>query len=85
MAKLEARFHPPGRHAGSYIIVGHVIWPDPPDPAAPRVQPSPALALVSAPATLLATLRHIVRSNAASVGELESMKNDYWSFVRTSA
>lgn len=85
MAKLEARFHPPDRRSGTYIVVGHVSWPDPPEPAVPRVQPAPSLALVSAPATLLATLRHLVRAKARSLAELESLKNEYWSFVRIDA
>ena len=85
MAKLEARFHPPDRRAGTYIVVGHVTWPDPPAPSVPRVQASPSLAFASAPATLLATLRHLVRAKVRSLAELESMKNRYWSFVRIDA
>lgn len=85
MVKLEARFHPPDRRTGTYIIVGHVTWPEPPAPSIPRVEPSPLLALASAPATLLATLRHLVRAKARSLGELESMRNEYWSFVRIPA
>jgi hypothetical protein len=82
MAKLEARFHPPDRRAGTYIVVGHVTWPDPPVVAAPLIQAAPSLALTSAPATLLATLRHLVRANLRSLANLESIQNEYWSFVR---
>lgn len=82
MAKLEARFHPPDRREGTYIVVGHVTWPDPPGRSRPQVQPAPSLALVSAPATLLATLRHLVMAKAKSFGDLEALKNQYWSFVR---
>lgn len=82
MAKLEARFHPPDRREGTYIVVGHVTWPDPPVTAVPLIQASPSLAFTSAPATLLATLRHLVRSNLRSLANLESMQNEYWSFVR---
>ncbi|HLK91109.1 MAG TPA: hypothetical protein VKZ18_14520 [Polyangia bacterium] len=82
MAKLEARFHPPDRRSGTYIVVGHVSWPDPPAASVPRVQPVPSLALASAPATLLATLRHLVRAKARSLRELEMLKTEYWSFVR---
>jgi len=85
MAKLEARFHPPGQQDGRYIIVGHVTWPDPPAKASPRVDPSPSLALASAPATILATLRHLARAASKSIEQLESMRNQYWSFVRTDA
>ncbi|HVV52557.1 MAG TPA: hypothetical protein VHO06_23015 [Polyangia bacterium] len=82
MAKLEARFHPPDRRAGTYIVVGHVSWPEPPTTAPPRIQASPSLALASAPATLLATLRHLVHANLRSLGDLEAIENEYWSFVR---
>ncbi|HVZ89732.1 MAG TPA: hypothetical protein VHG72_22420 [Polyangia bacterium] len=85
MAKLEARFHPPDRRGGGYIVVGHVIWPDPPSTSRPKVEPSPALAMAPAPATILATLRHLVRMAASSLEHLESIRNEYWSFVRMEA
>jgi hypothetical protein len=82
MAKLEARFHAPDRRSGPYIVVGHVTWPDSPASAAPSIKASPSLVLAPAPATLLATLRHLVRTNLRSLGSLESFENEYWSFVR---
>ena len=85
MAKLEARFHPPDRRDGGYIVVGHVTWPDPAAPADAKVEPSPSLMLAPAPATILATLRHLVRVASSSLEILEAMHNDHWSFVRLEA
>lgn len=82
MAKLEARFHPPNRPTGSYIIVGHVTWPA---DAEARIEPSPMLALAPAPATILATLRHLVRRVGRSWQQLETLRTEHWSFVDIAA
>jgi hypothetical protein len=81
MPKLEARFHPPDRRGGSYIVVGHITWPDELIEIEPRIELSPMLALAPAPATILATLRHLVRRVGRSPGRLESLRTEHWSFV----
>lgn len=83
MAKLEARFHPPDRRGAPYIIVGHISWPDHQSEA--RIEPSPMLVLAPAPATILATLRHLVRRMGGSRERLESIRSEHWSFVEVSA
>ncbi len=81
MAKLEARFHPPNRPSGAYIIVGHIIWADDSAHGEPRIALSPMLALAPAPATILATLRHLVRRLGRSRESLEALRTEHWSFV----
>ena len=82
MVKLEARFHPPDRRGSPYIVVGHITWPGEHQEA--RVEPSPMLALAPAPATILATLRHLVR-RLSSRERLESLRTEHWSFVDVEA
>jgi hypothetical protein len=81
MTKLEARFHPPDRRRESYIVVGHVTWPDGGGGGQPRIELSPMLALAPAPATILATLRHLVRQRRGARELLESLQTEHWSFV----
>jgi hypothetical protein len=82
MARLEARFHPPDqRNQNKYIVVGYVTWPDLSENARPVVEPSSSLALAPAPATILATLRHLVQTAARTRRHLESLRTQYWSFV----
>jgi len=85
MAKIEARFHPPNRPTGSYIIVGHITWATDAAQAEPRIEPSPMLALAPAPATILATLRHLVRRLGRSRERLETLRTQHWSFVDIAA
>ena len=83
MRKLEARFHPLEKQGQGYIVVGHVTWPETPAEADPQVEPAPSLVRASAPATMLATLRHLVRmTSPKSFERLESLRSQYWSFVR---
>ena len=82
MARLEARFHPPDRRGG-YIVVGHVTWPDGERDA--RIEVSPMLALAPAPATILATFRHLVRRLGSSRERLEAIRSEYWTFVEVGA
>ena len=82
MPRFEARFHPPDqRNDNRYIVVGYVTWPDVSETARPVVEPSPSLALAPAPATILATLRHLVQSAARTRRQLDSLRTQYWSFV----
>lgn len=85
MPKLEARFHPPNRPTGSYIVVGHITWATDSAQAEPRIEPSPMLALAPAPATILATLRHLVRRLGCSPERLEMLRTKHWSFVDIAA
>ena len=83
MRKLEARFHPLEKQGRGYIVVGHVTWNEIPGEADPRVDPAPSLARVAAPATMLATLRHLVlMTSPRSFERLEALRSRYWSFVR---
>lgn len=81
MTKVEARFHPPNRRGVSYIVVGHIKWPDDAAKGEPRIEPSPMLALAPAPATILATLRHLVRRMGGSWQQLTSLRTQHWSFI----
>lgn len=65
-----------------YVVVGHVIWESGGPEARPRIEPSPTLARVGAPAAMLATLRHLVlMAGARSLDRLTSLGNGFWSFV----
>ena len=82
MKMLEARFHPPPAESRAYIVVGHIIVET--DGGAPvtRVKPASSLARHRAPATILATLRHLARATAPRSWErLQTLRNRHWSFV----
>jgi hypothetical protein len=80
MRSLEARFHFSVGERERYVVVGHVVW-DAGD-TAPRVSPSPCLRQVSAPATLLTTLKHLVTTTVPDGFErLRALRDSYWSFV----
>jgi hypothetical protein len=82
MKKLEARFHPPFGETETYVVVGHVVAEARDTDARPRVEVAPSLARHRAPATILATLRHLVATTTPRCFErLESLKSLYWSFV----
>jgi hypothetical protein len=81
MRTLEARFHMP-YSSGDYIVVGHVVWDGASDDTAARVEPSRSLPLVSAPATLFATLKHLVTmTRPRSFERLRALRSHHWSFV----
>lgn len=79
MVTLEARFSPPDQPTGNYIVVGYVTWSDRGGP--PTIEPSASLGLAPAPATILATLRHLVNAAARTPAHLESLRARHWSFV----
>jgi hypothetical protein len=82
MKMLEARFHPPPCASQAYIVVGHVIVESDGSAVGTRVKPAGSLAEQCAPATLLATLRHLARVTAPRCWErLQSLRNRHWSFV----
>ena len=82
MKMLEARFHPPLAGPQAYIVVGHVIVEWDGSMVATRVKPAGSLGRQCAPATLLATLRHLARVTAPRCWErLQSLRNRHWSFV----
>jgi hypothetical protein len=82
MKMLEARFHPPLAGGQAYIVVGHVIVEWEGKTVATRVKPCGSLVRQCAPATLLATLRHLARVTAPRSWErLQSLRNRHWSFV----
>jgi len=80
MKKLEARFHPPFAATEAYIVVGHIVADT--TGLLPRVEPARSLARHGAPATVLATLKHLVlKTSPNSFERLESFRSRYWSFV----
>ncbi|HEY7370827.1 MAG TPA: hypothetical protein VIF57_01520 [Polyangia bacterium] len=82
MKKLEARFHPPFAATGAYVIVGHIVTDTDDAGASPRVEAAPSLAGHRSPATILATLKHLVATTAPRTFErLGSLRSRYWSFV----
>jgi hypothetical protein len=84
MKMLEARFHPPAPAAESrtYVVVGHIIIEADGDELVTRVKPVSSLGRHRAPATILATLRHLARVTAPRSWErLLSLRNRHWSFV----
>jgi hypothetical protein len=82
MKMLEARFHPAGAESRTYVVVGHVIIEGDGSGLVTRVKPVSSLARHRAPATILATLRHLARVTAPRSWErLLSLRNRHWSFV----
>jgi hypothetical protein len=82
MQTLEARFHPPPASKETFFVVAHIIWDGGPWELRPRVVPVPSLVNARAPATLLATLRHLVlKTGPTSFDRLRALKSRYWSFV----
>ena len=82
MKMLEARFHPPPAESRAYIVVGHIIVENDGAALVTRVKPVSSLARQCAPATILATLRHLARMTAPRSWErLLSLRNRHWSFV----
>ena len=79
---LEARFHPSSAARRAYIVVGHVIVEEDGDDVVTSVKPSCSLARHHAPATMLATLRHLTRVAAPRAWErLQSLRSPHWSFI----
>lgn len=87
MRALEARYHPLDRESSSFVVVAHILWDADADPKrGPRIEPSAELAKQVAPATMLATLRHLVLMTAPDpFGRLPSLRNRFWSFVQVDA
>ena len=86
MRRLEARFFPVEQQGQSYVVVGHVTWFDASASRQPRVEPAPSLASLPGPASLLATLRHLVLATFPdSFKALQCLRNPYWSFVTVDA
>lgn len=82
MKMLEARYHPPLAASNAYIVVGHLIVDADGDQSVMRVKPAGSLVRHCAPATMLATLRHLVRMTAPRCWEgLQALRNRHWSFV----
>jgi hypothetical protein len=82
MKILEARFHPPPTDRRRYVVVGHVIVEADGARHLTRVKPCSSLAKQAAPATILATLRHLTRMTAPGSWErLQSLRSRHWTFV----
>jgi hypothetical protein len=80
--KLEARFHLPTGETGEYVVVGHVVWDPISNGSGVRVEPADSLAGACSPATLLATLKHLVRMTAPkSFERLVGLRSRHWSFI----
>ena len=86
MRVLEARFHPRGRDAKDFVVVGHVIWGWL-RREHPRVRPAAGSALpgVSASSTggaMLSKLEYLVSVTSPGAFErLQTLPNRFWSFV----
>ena len=82
MKMLEARFHPPPAERRNYVVVGHVIIQPDGQGMITRVKPACSLGRHRAPATMLATLRHLTRLAAPHPWEgLQALQSAYWTFV----
>jgi hypothetical protein len=79
--RIEARFHPPRIQQRGYVTVGYVVWDAGGTGKEPRIEPASSLVQISAPQTLLVTLRHLVRVNRRRFGGLPFAPSPYWSFV----
>jgi hypothetical protein len=82
MRILEARFHPFDRASPTYVVVARLIWEDVAGKAEARIEPAPSLDRHTAPATMLATLRHLVlMTSPRSFERLQGLRSRFWSFV----
>jgi hypothetical protein len=82
MQILEARFHPFDRASPTYIVVARLIWDDAEGKPVARIDPAPNLDRHTAPATMLATLRHLMQMTAPhSFERLQALRSRFWSFV----
>jgi hypothetical protein len=82
MKILEARFHPPAGAGRDYIVVGRVIVEIEGDTTVTQIKPACSLGRHGAPATILATLRHLARMTAPDPwARLQLLKSRHWSFV----
>ncbi|HXU04723.1 MAG TPA: hypothetical protein VN903_27360 [Polyangia bacterium] len=80
MRVLEARFRP---DLGSpFLIVGHLVWPGPPDREPAFVQPAPSAPDSATQRTFLSKLDYLVSSTAPDCFErLQHLPSRFWSFV----
>jgi hypothetical protein len=86
MKKLEARYRPPMGRTDAFIVVAHLTWEAGTSDSRPILEPTPSLMEQRAPATILATLRHLVRMTAPrSLERLASLRSPFWSFVAVGA
>jgi hypothetical protein len=82
MRRLEARYRPPVASTNAHVVVAHVTWQAGKDDGRPILEPLPSLMQQAAPATILATLRHLVLITAPkSFERLASLRSPFWSFV----
>lgn len=81
MQKLEARYYPPFTR-GRFIVVAHVFIPTDGDDRAPRIRPARAVSGRGSPASLLSTVRYLVRSTAPHTWQrLTALRSRYWTFA----
>jgi hypothetical protein len=82
MRILEARFHPFDRASPTFVVVARVIWEDASGKTLARIEPAPSLERHTAPATMLATLRHLIQMTTPhSFERLQGLRSRFWSFV----
>ena len=80
MRILEVRFR--RREDEEHVVVAYLVWEEASLNTLPRIEPSSSLGLVSAPHTVLTTLRHLVRLKGRNCFErLGSVSSNLWSFV----
>ena len=86
MRTLEARFHPLDRETATFVVVGRLVWDEGAYDRPPRIEPSKSLARQTAPATILATVRHLaVMTSPRSFERLLALRSRFWSFVEVRA
>jgi hypothetical protein len=82
MRILEARFHPFDRASSTFVVVARLIWEDLDGKTTARIEPAPSLERHTAPATMLATLKHLVQMTTPhSFERLQALRSRFWSFV----
>ena len=80
MRVLEARFRP--ELDSPFLIVGHLVWPGPPNREPAFVRPAPSSLDSAAHRTFLSKLDYLVSSTAPDCFErLQHLPSRFWSFV----
>lgn len=81
MKKLEARYYPPFTR-NRFIVIAHVFIPTEGTDLTPVIRPVRPRARPGSPASLLSTLRYLVRTTTPYTWErLTTLRSRYWSFA----
>jgi hypothetical protein len=81
MKKLEARYYPPFAR-NRFVVIAHVFIPTEGHDLRPRIRPARPTSHPGSPASLLSTLRYLVRLTTPHTWErLTTLRSRYWSFA----